>query len=51
MKSDFLSRKILERCWKRAPRYDRENRFFSEDFDDLKQAGYLTLAVPEEGRR
>ena len=48
MKSDFLSREILERCWERAPRYDLENRFFSEDFGDLKEAGYLTLAVPEE---
>ncbi len=48
MKSDFLSREILEKCWERAPRYDLENRFFSEDFDDLTEAGYLTLAVPEE---
>ena len=28
--------------------YDRENRFFQEDFDDLKRAGYLTMAVPKE---
>ncbi len=48
MRSDFLSPETLERFWERAPGYDRENRFFSEDFDDLKEAGYLTLAVPEE---
>jgi alkylation response protein AidB-like acyl-CoA dehydrogenase len=32
----------------RAGAYDRENRFFQEDFDDLKRAGYLTMAVPKE---
>ena len=31
-----------------AAAYDRENRFFQEDFDDLKRAGYLTMAVPKE---
>jgi alkylation response protein AidB-like acyl-CoA dehydrogenase len=28
--------------------YDRENRFFEEDFRDLKEAGYLTVAAPRE---
>jgi alkylation response protein AidB-like acyl-CoA dehydrogenase len=28
--------------------YDRENRFFTEDFDELKKAGYLTINVPKE---
>jgi alkylation response protein AidB-like acyl-CoA dehydrogenase len=28
--------------------YDRENRFFDEDFEELKNAGYLTMAVPKE---
>ena len=32
----------------RAPAYDRENRFFTEDFEELKKAGYLQLAVPVE---
>lgn len=32
----------------RAAEYDRENRFFSEDFEDLRANGYLKLAVPEE---
>jgi alkylation response protein AidB-like acyl-CoA dehydrogenase len=39
---------MLERFRARAPTYDRENRFFQEDFDDLKAAGYLTLTVPKE---
>ncbi len=28
--------------------YDQENRFFQEDFDELKATGYLTAAVPQE---
>jgi len=44
----FLSDEILDRCAERAPLYDRENRFCQEDFDDLREAGYLTLPVPEE---
>ena len=43
-----LTPELLERCRQRAPRYDRDNRFCHEDFDELKAAGYLLLAVPEE---
>jgi len=43
-----LSEDILARCLERAPVYDQENRFFSEDFEELRQAGYLTMAVPTE---
>ena len=28
--------------------YDRENRFFDEDFDELRESGYLLAAVPTE---
>ncbi|MGH2587162.1 MAG: acyl-CoA dehydrogenase family protein, partial [Dehalococcoidia bacterium] len=35
-------------CAARAAGYDRENRFFHEDFEALRQAGYLLLAVPKE---
>jgi alkylation response protein AidB-like acyl-CoA dehydrogenase len=42
--SDDMLRAFAERCG----HYDRENRFFQEDFDDLKRAGYLTMAVPKE---
>ena len=38
----------LETFRSRAAGYDRENRFFQEDFDDLRQAGYLQMAVPKE---
>jgi alkylation response protein AidB-like acyl-CoA dehydrogenase len=43
-----LSNEILARCMERAPIYDRENRFFSEDFEELREAGYLIMPVPRE---
>ena len=46
--SSILSEPTLQRFRERAPGYDRENRFFQEDFDDLKKAGYLAIAVPKE---
>lgn len=46
--STFLTDTLLERCRNRAAQYDRDNRFFQEDFDDLKAAGYLLQAVPKE---
>jgi alkylation response protein AidB-like acyl-CoA dehydrogenase len=44
----ILSEALLQKCRERAPVYDRENRFFQEDFDELKAAGYLLMAVPSE---
>ena len=43
-----LSDALLAKCRERAPEYDRENRFFHEDFNDLKAAGYLRMALPRE---
>jgi alkylation response protein AidB-like acyl-CoA dehydrogenase len=43
-----LSDEMLERFATRAPIYDAENRFFTEDFEELLEAGYLLLAVPTE---
>jgi alkylation response protein AidB-like acyl-CoA dehydrogenase len=43
-----LSDALLEKCRERAPVYDRENRFCQEDFDELKAAGYLRMAIPSE---
>lgn len=44
----ILSEALLTRFRERAPVYDRENRFCSEDLEDLRKAGYLTIAVPPE---
>jgi alkylation response protein AidB-like acyl-CoA dehydrogenase len=46
--NDFLSEDLIARCGERAPAYDRDNRFFAEDFDELKDAGYLKVNVPKE---
>jgi alkylation response protein AidB-like acyl-CoA dehydrogenase len=43
-----LSEPLLTKCRERAAGYDRENRFFQEDFDELKAAGYLRMAIPRE---
>jgi len=39
---------IFQNCAERAAMYDKENRFFQEDFDELKEAGYLSMALPEK---
>jgi alkylation response protein AidB-like acyl-CoA dehydrogenase len=36
-----LDTSLLERIRSRAAGYDRDNAFFTEDFDELRQAGYL----------
>jgi len=46
VQSSALTEDLLERCASRAAGYDRENRFFQEDFDELKAAGYLLSSVP-----
>ena len=46
--SPLLSEAMLQRFRERSPGYDRDNRFFQEDFDDLRQAGYLAIAAPRE---
>ncbi len=43
-----LDDELIERCGARAEGYDRENTFFAEDFEELRAAGYLTMAVPTE---
>jgi alkylation response protein AidB-like acyl-CoA dehydrogenase len=46
--SPVLSEGMLERFASRAASYDRDNRFFYEDFEELKAAGYLVLPLPAE---
>src|SRR4051812_5602458 len=46
--ASVLTDDMLARFAKRGPQYDRDNVFFSDDFDELRQAGYLQLAVPAE---
>jgi alkylation response protein AidB-like acyl-CoA dehydrogenase len=48
VKTSVLKEDMLKRFAARAPAYDRENRFFTEDFQELRESGYLLLAIPEE---
>src|SRR5699024_6028214 len=43
----YLPTEVCDRFRTRADVYDRENRFFDEDLEELKALGYLTLFVPE----
>jgi alkylation response protein AidB-like acyl-CoA dehydrogenase len=43
-----LTDEMLARFDERAPIYDRENRFFQEDFDELTASGYLKVALPTD---
>lgn len=44
----FLNEDLLDRIHSRAPRYDAENKFPQEDFDELRDAGYFSAFVPTE---
>lgn len=48
MSRTILTDEMIETFGQRAPVYDRENRFFSEDFEDLRAAGYLKMPIPSE---
>jgi alkylation response protein AidB-like acyl-CoA dehydrogenase len=41
-----LTEEMLVRFASRAAEYDRENRFFTEDFEELRAAKYLLMPVP-----
>jgi len=50
LRSDMpvLNEEMLARFASRAASYDRENRFFDEDFGELRTAKYLLLPLPSE---
>jgi len=43
-----LTDEMLARFDSRAGTYDRENRFFDQDFEELRAANYLLMPVPTE---
>ena len=45
---NVLTNDLLQAFSKRVGTYDRDNRFFKEDFEDLRKAGYLTMNIPKE---
>ena len=48
MAREVLNADMLTRFGERAARYDAENTFFTEDFEELRESGYLKMAIPEE---
>src|SRR5438270_2668376 len=46
--SSVLTQPLLDRCRERASGYDRDNTFCLEDFNELKAAGYLKMAIPKK---
>jgi alkylation response protein AidB-like acyl-CoA dehydrogenase len=44
----WLTDEMLARFESRAATYDRENRFFDRDFEELRSSGYLKLPLPTE---
>jgi alkylation response protein AidB-like acyl-CoA dehydrogenase len=50
LRSDMnvLNEEMLSRFASRTASYDRENRFFDEDFGELRTAKYLLLPLPSE---
>lgn len=46
--TSVLTEDMLARFDARAAGYDRENRFFAEDFEELRATQYLLLPVPKE---
>jgi alkylation response protein AidB-like acyl-CoA dehydrogenase len=43
-----LSEELIERCGERAAIYDRENRFFSDDWEEISKTSFLQLNIPRE---
>ncbi len=48
MTREVLTEDMINRFGERAAKHDAENTFFAEDFEELRQSGYLKMAVPEE---
>ena len=45
---DLLPADLLAQIDERAPRYDGDNTFFTDDFEALAATGFLRIAVPTE---
>lgn len=47
-RGSILTDEMLARFESRAATYDRENRFFDQDFEELRAAKYLVLPLPKK---
>ena len=48
LEAPILSEALLERVHSRAAGYDARNQFFSDDFEELRDAGYLKMVIPTD---
>jgi alkylation response protein AidB-like acyl-CoA dehydrogenase len=46
--TDVLTDEMLARFDERAPRYDRDNAFFDEDFEELRASGFFRASLPPD---
>jgi alkylation response protein AidB-like acyl-CoA dehydrogenase len=46
--TDLLTDEMLARFDERAPVYDRNNSFFTEDFEELRACGYFHASLPTD---
>jgi alkylation response protein AidB-like acyl-CoA dehydrogenase len=46
--SAVLTDEMLARFDERAPRYDRDNAFFDEDFEELRASGFFRASLPTD---
>src|SRR4029079_19088864 len=44
----FLRDELIEACGERAAGYDRDNKFFIEDWEAIKGTGFLKVNTPKE---
>ncbi|MEX0783277.1 MAG: acyl-CoA dehydrogenase family protein [Dehalococcoidia bacterium] len=47
-RTTMITDEMLARFRERAPGYDRDNKFFQEDWDEIKASGFLTVLVPAD---
>lgn len=45
---DALDEQMLARFDERASQYDRDNAFFTEDFEELRDRGFFAASLPAE---
>ena len=46
--TQYVDEEMLARFDERAPKYDQDNQFFTEDFEELRERGYLLASLPQE---
>lgn len=46
--SGFLRDELIDACGQRAAGYDRENRFFIDDWEAIKGTGFLKINTPKD---